>query len=327
MDDDRELEKLVTSVEGIEEKLEDLGVAVVRNVLSEGQCEAALTAVLQHHSNADAEVHETGVAEQWFSQRYPNRDDLLLPYTLPAVCDSLSAMLRVLSSPLVQLLGEEAMCAELAAHISQPGAAENSWHRDHRWTQSRQIVCCFAALQDIPHDLGPTEVYPGTHKIPGTVEEIQEAGMQYVQLRLRRGDVALMDVRLMHRGGARQQVNRANQPRHRVLLYHTWREWCCSFGDDFIPSILPEYAGRLPLSDWKTWTVNGPMELKQPHRVQLWESSLAKGQPDGGYVAAATYQNFGSCYQDDCNSEVDFDDLPDDAEAMAELMRESVKAI
>lgn len=321
LDGDPELEELITCPEGILEHLEEYGVAIVRGVLSRTQCEDGLRSILQHQSKSDAEVNDTGIEGSWFSQRYPFRDDVLLPYDLPTVSENLTQILGMIASPLMELLGEEAMCTELAAHISQPGAAPNSFHRDHRWTQSRQVVSCFTALQDIPYDLGPTEVLLGTHKVPGSVENKEASSMkdrEYTQLRLRCGDVAIMDARLIHRGGARPEVLRDGLPMHRVLFYTSWRDWCCNaHNDDYTPSLLPEYVDRLPLKDSATWCVSGPMARRYPFRFQLLES-LKGGASDGLGPHPFEVNEVQDSFEFD---DVDIDDIPEDAEAMEEAAR------
>jgi len=321
LDNDPELEKLITSAEGIPECLKEHGVAIVRGVLSPAQCEAGLAGILQHHANAESEVGETGVEQKWFSQRYLFRDDVLLTYDVPSVSENLSSVLGVLTSPLIELLGEEAMCTELAAHISQPGALENSWHRDHSWTHSRKVVTCFTALQDIPYDMGPTEVVLGTHEVPGSVEEVlisTNGSSQYTQLRLRRGDVALMDARLIHRGGARSEIRRDGCPIHRVLFYATWRDWSCNVrNDDYTPSLLPEYVDRLPLNDSAIWLKSGPMARRLPFRMALWESGNARVASCGTSVLPGLPMEVQDIWLDD----VDIDDMPEDAEAMAAAAR------
>lgn len=315
VDCDAELDAVVTDVDGIPACMEKHGVTIIRGLLSESHCQAARSSILQHHANADAEASETGIA-RWFSQRYPFRDDLLLPTTLPPVKANLECMLGPLTDPLTQLLGEEAMCTELAAHISKPGAAANSSHRDHGWTQSRHVVTCFAAMQDVPDDLGPTEVALGTHEIPGNVEEVMSSsGRHFTQLRLRCGDVALMDARVIHRGGARSKVNRRGNPVHRVLFYVSWRDgsWNAD-NDDFTPSLLREYADRLPLKSSSEWLANGPLQMRQPLRVELWASANASCRaPAGGYP-----QELECGFRED---DVDTDDIPEDAEALAEMIK------
>eukprot|EP00931_Biecheleriopsis_adriatica_P050449 TRINITY_DN29210_c0_g1_i2.p1 TRINITY_DN29210_c0_g1~~TRINITY_DN29210_c0_g1_i2.p1 ORF type:complete len:275 (+),score=44.98 TRINITY_DN29210_c0_g1_i2:75-899(+) len=269
------LEDCVASTSGIKEKLEEFGVAIVRDVLSAEQSRAALEAILQHHA-------ESADTPAWFSQRCPQRDDMLLRHNLPHMQEALTKTLELLAEPLMGMLGEDAVCAELAAHISMPGAKAQEFHRDHSWTQNCQVVTCFAALQDIAHDFGPTEVYLGSHAIEefGS-EEIRATGAEILQLQLRRGDVALMDTRLVHRGGMRSSSPREGRPVHRVLLYTTWREGCARFGDDFCPSILPEYEDRLPLCRWDTWIQSGPMETSLPYRMALWQAR-ERGEQGGG---------------------------------------------
>jgi len=270
--------------EGAADAVARQGVALVRGLLSEDVCRKMLASVTNHHVEV-AERADSGedAEERWFSQRYPYRDDVLLPLELPGLRLVLAELLRVLAAPLAELVGWEANLVELAAHISLPGAQPQSFHTDHPWTSERQVVTCFVALHDVPPDLGPTEVFPGTHTAPAHVHSGYEPhgadacpadGSQCLcatdslrrALALHAGDVALMDARLVHRGGSRLSGRQGL----RALLYFTVQRRGTSYGHEHTPSMLPEYIERLPLDGWEEWVESGVPRPSPTSLVSLW---------------------------------------------------------
>mmetsp|Transcript_150531 Transcript_150531/g.483966 ORF Transcript_150531/g.483966 Transcript_150531/m.483966 type:complete len:563 (-) Transcript_150531:153-1841(-) len=274
------------------------GVAVVRGVLDEGSCAEALDAIAGHHAQAAART-DSGEepAERWFSQRYPQRDDVLLPLGLRGLRGALAGLLRALADPLAELVGADATVIELAAHVSSPGAQPQSFHTDHPWTVVRQVVTCFVALHDIPSGLGPTEVFAGSHAAPvhvhaengGTVlagAKCSKDGSRCLfaagcrGLTLQRGDVALMDARILHRGGGRPP----GTPGARTLLYLTLQREGTSYGTEHTPSLLPEYIGRLPLAGWAGWVQSGaPARPSANSKIGLWLAAGGAKPPEEGW--------------------------------------------
>jgi hypothetical protein len=88
--------------------VEQHGVAVVRGVVDDDSCARVLEAVGVHHVDAASDAASDGPGARWFSQRYPSRDDLLLPLGLHGLRDALAVVLQALAQPLEELLGAEA---------------------------------------------------------------------------------------------------------------------------------------------------------------------------------------------------------------------------
>eukprot|EP01065_Artemidia_motanka_P011119 TRINITY_DN15983_c0_g1_i1.p2 TRINITY_DN15983_c0_g1~~TRINITY_DN15983_c0_g1_i1.p2 ORF type:complete len:352 (+),score=98.40 TRINITY_DN15983_c0_g1_i1:55-1110(+) len=287
------LSELVVPVGGVVASLDRAGVAVVRGVLPPAVTSAALAAVTSHRASAEARV-ASGFEpkDRWFSQRYPFRDDVLLPCELPDVRAALHSTLSQLSGALMDALGEGASLIELAAHVSMAGAAPQSFHTDHPWTPNRQVVSCFAALCDVTADMGPTEVYPGSHTdlahshcdggetaCPSDRSTCLRSAP--VPLTLAAGDVALMDARVLHRGGSRL-LSPASSPA-RTILYVTAQREGTSYGDEHSPSLLPQYAGRMFVHNWDVWTAPGGRLPPAPRsRVALWIDDAREQNPQGG---------------------------------------------
>eukprot|EP01062_Namystynia_karyoxenos_P074606 TRINITY_DN71567_c0_g1_i1.p1 TRINITY_DN71567_c0_g1~~TRINITY_DN71567_c0_g1_i1.p1 ORF type:complete len:350 (+),score=77.10 TRINITY_DN71567_c0_g1_i1:74-1051(+) len=272
------LDELAVQPGGVAAALDAAGVAVVRGVLTPECCAAALAMVTEHHAAAAA-AEEAGCAEKrWFSQRYPHRDDILLPCDRPAVRGCLTLLLGGLSGALREALGA--------------GAVAQDWHTDHPWTPVRQVVTCFCALSDVSPCLGPTELLLGTHAAPSHPHGCAEGpcpadgtrcsrAARRVALTLQRGDVALMDARLLHRGGSRRDCSADEAPR--TLFYITLQRQGTSYGTEHSPSILPEYAGRFRLSDWHEWTSADHIPPAAAHgRLADWLDAAAANAPQAG---------------------------------------------
>ena len=223
-----EVTDLECSPDGVVSALDEHGVAVLRSVVSPQGCAAARASLNTHRLTANARVQSGDPSTQWFSQRTPYRDDLLLPVDLPGVQGALGGMLLQLCEALANAVGEDAMVIEIAAHVAQVKAAAQSFHTDHDWERERKVISCFLAVQDVTVDMGPTEVFPGSHLQSSHAHLVGEdrcpcdgstclGAAAPLLLTLRCGDVALMDGRVVHRGGPRNIL--PQRPCDRILLY------------------------------------------------------------------------------------------------------------
>ena len=112
--------------------------------------------------------------EQWCTRfgnvlSRPNRHDLMLELDAPPVRAALAQLLSALHPAISRRLGADAELYELAALISNPGAARQPVHPDTPILASKgtdegaTILTAFCALQDIDETMGPTLFLPATH--------------------------------------------------------------------------------------------------------------------------------------------------------------------
>jgi hypothetical protein len=149
------------------------------------------------------------------------------------------ALVDVLTGPcgvralLESCLGHDAVLWELSAMRSRPGAKSQPFHPDTAWQRpepSAFVVWC--ALSDVTLSMGPTLLLPGTHRQAAHVAFDSAQGTEVppdfaaaaavgcegpVAPLLRRGDVLVMDSRVLHCGLA----NRSGC--ERTLFYFTFR--------------------------------------------------------------------------------------------------------
>jgi ectoine hydroxylase-related dioxygenase (phytanoyl-CoA dioxygenase family) len=125
-------------------------------------------------------------------------------------------------------LGDDVQLSSLNVVVSYPGSAMQHVHRDHAHlfeghpdeVSTRlppHAVNLVVPLVDLDAEIGPTGVFPGSHRWPadGTVDPAS-----IVVPSLARGDCMMIDYRTLHAGMA----NRS--PRVRPLLYVTYaRAW------------------------------------------------------------------------------------------------------
>lgn len=268
------------------EMLDSYGVAVLRGVVPPESCDAARAVLVERRADADQRIASGEPEDKFFRQRFPCRVDMMLRLGLPALDSVFQRLFQKLATALQRSLGEGTMVLELAAHISKHGALAQEFHCDHEWTPRRQVVTCFAAMQDTPLELGPTEVLLGSHV--RAVHAHAERGSACLgdgseclgvpcptPLTLQKGDVALMDARVVHRGGGRlRAASPRTEAQDRILLYFTVQQDGTFYGETHLPSLLPEYRNRLQLNAWETWLETGPPANEvPPFRVLLWQDA------------------------------------------------------
>lgn len=155
--------------------------------------------------------------------------------------------------PLLQrFLGDDLVIDSFGSVCAFPGAAAQEVHADNPPLFDSPAVCaalpCYALtvavpLVDITAETGTTAIWEGSHRRPDTRDLLRglHDRPSYDQAALptpKRGDVYLMDYRLIHGGTA----NHGDQPR--PLLYLVYgRPW---FRDAYNFGSKREYAVRVP---------------------------------------------------------------------------------
>jgi hypothetical protein len=218
--------------------LKDDGVVRINNVLSSSlasSCHDKIQNILEmggHVNDLDDNDRETSGFGNVFSRE--NRYDMYLRNE-GVFKDALHSLLEkgsILGS-LFDILfdGLPGVFHEFSALISDPGSACQPIHPDSTFTETAQLFTCFIALQDITQEMGPTTFLPRTHtKICHESQQATDASRyeflascEYRQSLLGRGDVAIMDSRTMHYGGANISDGHGFTNEQRVLMYFTIR--------------------------------------------------------------------------------------------------------
>lgn len=173
--------------------------------------------------------------------RSPGRYELSLLHCLER--PSLDTILEVLDPVVSPLLQEKSLGNVQLCHVSllvaTPGATDQSWHADGGHVSLSEHLPChalnvFIPLVDVPLELGPTELRPGSHYLTRNLAPMMLLAKAKKTLRppvvprLRKSDVLAFDYRMLHRGRANQHPH-LNRP---VLVLTFAKEWyvdVCNF--------------------------------------------------------------------------------------------------
>jgi hypothetical protein len=240
--------------------LKDDGVVRINKVLSSSLASSCLEKIQHifemggHVNDLDDNDRETSGFGNVFSRE--NRYDMYLRNE-GVFNDALHSLFEngsILGS-LFDILfdGRSGVFHEFSALISDPGSACQPIHPDSTFTETAQLFTCFIALQDITQEMGPTTFLPRTHTrscheshqaTDGSRYEFL-ASCEYRQSLLGRGDVAIMDSRTMHYGGANISDGHGFTNEQRALMYFTIRNPLHSetgMEEDYMPngSIWPD---------------------------------------------------------------------------------------
>lgn len=259
--------------------MDDQGYVIVPGVLPEATCGPLLVHLRKRRKEILAGVAAGRLEEEQCLGPIKSREhraDLFLSLC-PTVCAALRSILGELEPLLRHFLrpcdvrdaaGEysdappldvaQATLVELSSLHSLPGSEAQEKHSDTKAISpdhsTRCIVTCFVALQDIELEMGPTLLWPATHVsrehycVEYATVEARSRGVASKPALLRKGDVLVMDSRLVHCGGA----NRSDTDR--VLFYLSWKvPGSDSTGGGF--AIRPDYEGKLLFGQWRGWTV------------------------------------------------------------------------
>ena len=115
---------------------------------------------------------------------------------------------------------------------SDPGSPRQPIHPDNSWTPTPVLYTAFVALQDIDADMGPTLFLPHTHTQKAHAQffhddtavrqNFLENQVEYKTSQLKKGDVQIMDSRILHAG-----LDNRSEDKRRTLFYFTIRNPSC----------------------------------------------------------------------------------------------------
>lgn len=155
------------------------------------------------------------------------------------------------------LVGENIIVGEMGAVISHPGAAPQYTHRDSKFLFGGipdeidlppYSVTMLVPLTDVPMEMGPTEFWPGSHRV---VDDSRSENPQ--RKAMKAGSVLLWDARLLHRGGA--NLSQSVRPAVYITYQRPWYFERSGYESKPQVRITPALLGRLPvehrpLFDW-----------------------------------------------------------------------------
>ena len=230
--------------------LEKEGYVVIEDCLAPGLCGELLSHLTRLLSMA------TGLVESLLDDEYlfgnvkarSQRFDMKLSLRDALVRRALASLHEneVLNEVLNEFASPAATLCELSSLHSLPGSVAQPAHSDTAGTE-QSIVTVFTALQDISEDMGPTMVYPRSHRGRAShstaVDHARSVSRQQppTAVTLRAGSVMVMDSRLVHLGSANTSEYR------RVLLYSSWKLPTGTAASGTTASLLPEYGCRFKL--------------------------------------------------------------------------------
>lgn len=175
--------------------------------------------------------------------RSPGRYEMSLLHS-EANRPSLDSILETLAPVIPALLQESSLDELQICHVSllmaTPGAADQSWHADGGHASLSEHLPChvlnvFIPLIDIPLELGPTELRPGTHYHTRNLAPMMLLAKARKTLRspvvpcLKQGDVLIFDYRILHRGRANKDPDKLNRPILVLTFAKKWFVDVCNF--------------------------------------------------------------------------------------------------
>uniref|UniRef100_A0A7S2TLU8 Phytanoyl-CoA dioxygenase n=1 Tax=Lotharella oceanica TaxID=641309 RepID=A0A7S2TLU8_9EUKA len=234
-------------------QLEQDGFVVLRGVLSPDAVKAAQARLA---SELDAAIRKGDEKSFARINNRKRRHDLRLSMA-PGNRRLLEAILhssKATAQTYVGVLGRGATLVEFGVITSHPGAEAQDIHSDVEFDgDARCVFTTFVALQDISEDMGPTNIWPGTHqaffcefykpRMLGPRDPYYWKNKPKL-MTVNAGDAVLMDTRVMHCGGA-------NSSKRERMLFHFSFE--TSGVDKNAPSgftynLVPELKGKYQLS-------------------------------------------------------------------------------
>lgn len=127
-----------------------------------------------------------------------------------------------------QILGRGVHNHFYNCNTNMPGSQSQPLHRDAPHVGPDLVnpttsIVVNVSLIDVDEANGATEIWPGTHRIPGSTRVTAEAETEHcavvspVRALSRKGDAVLRDPRLWHRG----MPNTGNEIRHMIAMVHS----------------------------------------------------------------------------------------------------------
>jgi len=222
------------------------GVVVIRNAIPPAAIAALLANFRVRH-----DVHMAPGQKKLFRtfQTDPLRAQI------PTTLDGPVADPAVFAPPSVlalarRLMGDDIIVGELGVVISHPGAGPQETHRDSTSlfgglgveTEFPPVsMTMLAPLVDVGPGMGPTEYWPGTHRLQ---DDAVDTTAPPLRATLNAGSVVMHDWRIYHRGGAN-----TTGPVRPALYVCFQRKWFLSIsGYEYKPQVrvTPQMLLRLP---------------------------------------------------------------------------------
>eukprot|EP00928_Gymnodinium_smaydae_P078945 TRINITY_DN62998_c0_g1_i1.p1 TRINITY_DN62998_c0_g1~~TRINITY_DN62998_c0_g1_i1.p1 ORF type:complete len:303 (+),score=48.49 TRINITY_DN62998_c0_g1_i1:44-910(+) len=243
-----------SEVQAIVDTLEEDGYVIVPGVLQREVVEAAKKRLLHERAEADASAFAKILTRD-------RRDCMRLPIST----DNAELLASVVGSSKLsdvykRLVGQDAKLVEFGLITSCPGAPMQDIHADVNFdSDARQIFTSFVALQDVTEQMGPTQVWSGTHTAyfcefykprmlgphdPYYVSTEPEKAIMSA------GDVLIMDTRIMHCAGENKTPEAEGSPL-RMLMHFSFETAGESHGPcGFTYNLVEEWKDRSTLEDW-----------------------------------------------------------------------------
>lgn len=152
-----------------------------------------------------------------------------------------------------RILGDSCHVIANNTVYTEPGTGVDTWHVDEtvlvpvpagsRLPEGMDMPCFVVTamyyLNDVPMELGPTQIVPGSHRSgrlpPGSEDELVWDGRGYVSVLARAGDCVVLNGQTWHRGA----TNRSDH--HRIVLQVSYgRRYIAQRFWPFVNFSLPE---------------------------------------------------------------------------------------
>jgi hypothetical protein len=183
----------------------------------------------------------------------------------------------VLRAVLAPLLGADMQLNSFVVVVSYPGSPMQQIHRDHGHLFVNEpalgpnlpvyAVNCVVPLIDVDLQIGPTGVWPGSHRWP---TPIQAQPDEVTACPIRRGDCMLLDYRTLHTGLPNQSM------RVRPILYMVYaRGWFTDEATHFGVN-----SPDLSLEDYKSLPESTHVSLYRALSQALRSEGRGSGHPE-----------------------------------------------
>ena len=203
------------------------------------------------------------------------------------ILDAVPRLAEVYAHPavhgaLISLLGPDyQMNGHRHLHTNLPGSQSQGWHQDGTNVRHHQVWCVLAMYypQDVPVEMGPTVVMPGTHLRNAPTDRLQTyANLRgQVPLVVKAGTVAITHYDIWHAA----TLNRTDAPRHMLKFLFdrtappaapSWDHDPAISHDAVQHRITEQVSAQGYCSDYyKEWEL----------RKEMWQWLLGEQEPPG----------------------------------------------